>query len=153
MFFVVFLLTCQEHAAFQIPPRHGNQRCASIAVSLSSEETIDSLFGPRIDDGDDVVLYSDRDGGDDKNWGAPMTKAPEPMKTKKAMSRWDSLNPKIKARIVKEAQERAIRNKKKREPVAEKKRRELFYLEKNHYIYLPVPISSLFGFSIVCRNP
>lgn len=40
-----------------------------------------------------------------------------------AMSRWDSLNPKIKDRIVKEAQERAIRNKKRREPAADKKRR------------------------------
>ena len=39
------------------------------------------------------------------------------------MSRWDSLNPKIKSRIVREAQERAIRAKKRREPSSEKKKR------------------------------
>jgi len=81
----------------------------------------DSLFGPRVDDGEDVVLYSDEDssGGDDGEWGAPSAST----KKRSNMSRWDSLNPKIKARIVTEAQERAIRNKKRREPAADKKRR------------------------------
>ena len=75
-----------------------------------------SLFGSRVDDDNssvDVVLYSDE--------------APSSQLTKKkrsdSMSRWDSLNPKIKARIVQEAHERAIRNKKRREPAADKKRR------------------------------
>jgi hypothetical protein len=39
-------------------------------------------------------------------------------------SRWDALNPTIKARIVKNGQERAIANKKKRESPGDKKRRE-----------------------------
>lgn len=38
-------------------------------------------------------------------------------------SKWDSLNPKIKERIVRAGQERAIANKKKREPDTDKKRR------------------------------
>jgi hypothetical protein len=41
-----------------------------------------------------------------------------------ASSRWDSLNPKIKARIIKAGEERAIANKKKREPLQTKKRSE-----------------------------
>ena len=41
----------------------------------------------------------------------------------KKQSRWESLNPKIKERIVKAGQERAIANKKKREPAQAKKRR------------------------------
>lgn len=85
----------------------------------------DTLFGPRVDDGEDVVLYSDDNddsSGDNDNWGAP-SKDAEIKKKRSNMSRWDSLNPKIKARIVKEAQDRAIRNKKRREPAAEKKRR------------------------------
>ena len=39
-------------------------------------------------------------------------------------SRWDSLNPKVKERIIKEGQERAIANKKKREGAHTKKRRK-----------------------------
>ena len=42
---------------------------------------------------------------------------------KKKTSRWDQLNAKIKNRIIKEGQERAIANKKKREPAQDKKRR------------------------------
>lgn len=68
-------------------------------------------------DNEDVVLYSDDDSMMG-SWGAPTIE-----KRVNTMSRWTSLNPKIKARIVKEAQERAIRNKKRREPAAEKKRR------------------------------
>lgn len=80
---------------------------------MVNEGSIDSsLFGPRIDDGVDVILYSDE--------------TPSQITRKKrsdSMSRWDSLNPKIKQRIVLEAHERAIRNKKRREPAADKKRR------------------------------
>jgi hypothetical protein len=43
---------------------------------------------------------------------------------KASSSRWASLNPKIKQRVVQVAQERAIANKMKREPTQDKKRRE-----------------------------
>jgi predicted RNA-binding protein with RPS1 domain len=62
-----------------------------------------------------VVLYSD-DATTEK------TRRP-PRPPGGGMSRWDSLNPAIKSRIVREAQERAIRAKKRREPASEKKLR------------------------------
>ena len=119
------LLLCilrHDACAFQPASAALNQRrYVSTLSSVSDGDTIDSMFGPRVDDGEDEVLFSDDDS--DSNWGAPtLTAAIEPKK-EKAMSRWGSLNPKIKARIVKEAQERAIRNKKKREPAEAKKRR------------------------------
>lgn len=63
----------------------------------------------------DVVLYSDDD--------QVLTVERKTPRRPGGMSKWDSLNPKIKARIVKEAQELAIRNKKRREPAEVKKRR------------------------------
>ena len=70
------------------------------------------LMSSNVNEGD-VVLFSDSDDSKD----APSSG------TKK---RWASLNPRVKSRIVKEAQERAIRNKKKREPAADKKRRKFY---------------------------
>ena len=61
----------------------------------------------------DMNNESDRQDDDDKEEDRPRTKK---------ISRWDRLDPKIKARIVKEAHARAIANKKKREPIQEKKR-------------------------------
>ena len=65
------------------------------------------------------------------------------------MSRWDSLNPTIKSRIVKEAQDRAIRNKKRREPASEKKRRlydqyrEMQVQSKrDRHVERPTPVNS-----------
>ena len=85
-----------------------------------------------VEDSEDLVLYADDDvssssSSDSRlnngNWGAPsLDKKGASTST---MSRWTSLNPKIKERIVKEAHERAIRNKKRREPAATKKRRNL----------------------------
>lgn len=124
--FVLLCIRLQEISSFTSPSSHPiSQRISLSAISLKKEDTIDSLFGPRIDDGEDEVLYSDEDNGD--GWGAPSASSSTSEVTvtkKKAISRWDSLNPKIKARIVKEGQERAIRNKKKREPAEVKKRRE-----------------------------
>ena len=66
-------------------------------------------------DNEDVVLYSDEweDG------------APPPPKAAKKSNRWNALSPAVKAKIVKEAQQRAIANKKKNESSNDKKRREL----------------------------
>ncbi len=65
---------------------------------------------------EETVLYSDAGEGKSKNFSKD--------------KRWASLNPTVKARIVKEGQERAIRNKKKREPAANKKRRMLMHYKK-----------------------
>jgi hypothetical protein len=48
----------------------------------------------------------------------------EAKEDKTSSSRWENLNQRIKDRIVKEGQERAIANKQKREPVQDKKRRK-----------------------------
>lgn len=85
----------------------------------------EDMWGARVDgpEGQDSVLYSEdgnESGRDSESWGAPSAATGE---KKKSMERWGSLNPKIKARIVKEAQDRAIRNKKRREPAADKKKR------------------------------
>lgn len=74
------------------------------------------------DTSEDVVLYSDDDYNDDVDdddegsggGGTPWDQS----------SRWHNLSPSVKKRIVKEAEDRAVRNKKKREPSSEKKRRE-----------------------------
>ena len=50
---------------------------------------------------------------------------PASIKSSSSSSRWNKLNARIKQRIITEGQARAIANKKKREPVQDKKRREL----------------------------
>ena len=79
-------------AAFQLPATQN--RCSS-AIHFSDSDTI---FGPRVDDGEDVVLYSDDDGSSDsESWGpSPSSINTETTKKRSNMSRWDSLNPKIK---------------------------------------------------------
>ena len=63
------------------------------SVRVATDDSLDSLFGPRVDDGEDVVLFADDDaGGESGDWGAPSTEA----KKRGGMSRWESLNPKIK---------------------------------------------------------
>ena len=48
----------------------------------------------------------------------------QPVEEKIKSSRWDALNPRVKERLVKAGQERAIGNKKKRESDETKKRRK-----------------------------
>eukprot|EP00559_Dactyliosolen_fragilissimus_P007775 CAMPEP_0184862250 /NCGR_PEP_ID=MMETSP0580-20130426/6733_1 /TAXON_ID=1118495 /ORGANISM="Dactyliosolen fragilissimus" /LENGTH=346 /DNA_ID=CAMNT_0027360017 /DNA_START=101 /DNA_END=1141 /DNA_ORIENTATION=+ len=68
---------------------------------------------------EDVVLYSDDWENDEED---------EHSKEEKRMntSRWESLDPRIKSKIIQNAQEKAIRNKKKNESAADKKRRLMF---------------------------
>lgn len=66
------------------------------------------------DQNEDVVLYSD-------DWEDGV---PPPAKAAKHKNRWNALSPAVKAKIVKEAQQRAIRNKKKNESSSDKKRRK-----------------------------
>lgn len=61
--------------------------------------------------------------GDDETKNNQVVEGGTSLKKKKT-SRWDSLNPRVKARIVKTGQERAIANKQKRESPQTKKRRE-----------------------------
>lgn len=74
-----------------------------------------SLFYQSSKDNQDVVLYSDEDEGN-----TPLKNNP----------RWHSLSPSVKKRIIEEAHQRAIANKKKREPASVKKRRLLMDYKK-----------------------
>ena len=121
---VSFILLCMrlyEIYAFQIPTNSHSRR-VSCVVSLEKRDTIDSLWGPRVDDGEDELLLSDTSDDNGTDYSAPSSLTEE--KKKRGVSRWASLNPTIKARIVKEGQERAIRSKSKREPKDARKRRE-----------------------------
>ena len=89
-------------------PNNSYLRSGVCVASLAKEDTVDSLFTFGDDDDDDQTL---RVNIEEKKKGL-------------GAQRWANLNPAIKARIVKEGQERAIRNKKKREPKDVKKRRE-----------------------------
>lgn len=128
---VIFLLIVAgglDVSAFQfipaLTPTHNNNNIAH------HQHIKCSAIMNMVEDSEDVVLYADDDVSSSSssdirlnngNWGAPnLDKKGASTST---MSRWTSLNPKIKERIVKEAHERAIRNKKRREPAATKKRR------------------------------
>mmetsp|Transcript_3564 Transcript_3564/g.4712 ORF Transcript_3564/g.4712 Transcript_3564/m.4712 type:complete len:324 (+) Transcript_3564:438-1409(+) len=63
-----------------------------------------------------ALLYSDSSSDDESKFSKD--------------SRWSSLSPSVKKRIIDEAQGRAIRNKKKNEPAAEKKRRMMMHYKK-----------------------
>ena len=106
-------------SAFQIiPTQRHTAVCGNNNLALAPRPPIlrmaDADYGGGGGD-QAVVLYSD-DATTEK------TRRP-PRPPGGGMSRWDSLNPAIKSRIVREAQERAIRAKKRREPASEKKLR------------------------------
>jgi transcriptional accessory protein Tex/SPT6 len=75
---------------------------------LKREDTIDTLWDVDDDNDDD-----DDDGAREKLKG-------------RGAERWANLNPAVKGRLIKEGQEKAIRNKKKREPKDDRKRRLYF---------------------------
>ena len=78
----------------------------SLHVSAVTEDDMEN---------EDVLIYSDdREEDDDEERNAPWRKN----------ARWNSLSPKLKLRIIQEAQDRAVANKKSREPADDKKRRK-----------------------------
>ena len=79
---------------------------------------------------DDVMLYSDewedtpnRQEQEEEEEEEEEEGQPQNVPWKKN-ARWNSLSPKVKVRIIREAQEKAIENKKKRESSQDKKRRK-----------------------------
>lgn len=104
---IALMFTCINAFAVQSPRQHSSRQCSSIMVSATEDD---------IDSSEDVLLYSDDDGEQDDD------EAPE-AKLKKN-KRWKKLSPKVKLRVIREAQERAIANKKKHEPAQDKKRRK-----------------------------
>ncbi|GFH53653.1 small subunit ribosomal protein S1 [Chaetoceros tenuissimus] len=91
-------------------------RSLFILISVLSILTVCQAFIPSpskqittsLSSNEDVVLFSDDD---------------QETQNLQKNKRWKNLSPAVKARIIKEGQDRAIRNKKKREPSADKKRR------------------------------
>lgn len=101
------------------------QSCRHVSTRSScSSRQISSIKVAATEDdveNEDVLLYSSEWEDDDDNEQEQST----PWKKN---ARWNSLSPKVKLRIMQEAQERAIANKKKREPAQDKKRRTFFAL-------------------------
>ena len=101
--------------------RHKARRtnaCDTKIIGVLSSRT-HKYYSTLQDTNEDVVLYSDTDyddddDADDNGGGSPWEQNP----------RWHNLSPSLKKRIAEEAQQKAVRNKKKREPSSEKKRRE-----------------------------
>lgn len=82
---------------------------ATVAATVAAPQSVSGPLFLSDSEGDDepVVLFSD------------VSQDPP-----KRNARWKSLSPKVKEQIVKEAQERAVRNKKKNESADDKRRRE-----------------------------
>ena len=78
-----------------------------------------------VDKEDDALMYSEDEDEEDEE---EEEDDDEPNTSFKKSARWNSLSPRVKQLIMKEAQERAIANKKKREPNQDKKRRTLPWL-------------------------
>mmetsp|Transcript_11048 Transcript_11048/g.23917 ORF Transcript_11048/g.23917 Transcript_11048/m.23917 type:complete len:347 (-) Transcript_11048:576-1616(-) len=118
----VGILSCRSVDAFTHHPcishfRLQNQYPPLFPPSPTQQSSLSHLIlCASSDDNEDVVLYSDE-------WENGI-----PPKAKNS-SRWNSLSPKVKAKIVKEAQAKAIRNKKKNESANDKKRRLMFYMK------------------------
>jgi len=60
---------------------------------------------------------------------------------KKKESSWLSVSPRVREKVIKEAHERAIKKKERREPTQSKKRRELSHLVSFHFCFLSIDAS------------
>lgn len=115
-----------NHAAARFVVVQPTSSAAASATSLRLSEDQISDFerpGTFLDEDDDDsginVVFIDEDDDDDDD------DEDEDEKPKgKGRSRWENLKPSIKKKLIEKGQAKAIANKKKREPAAEKKRRE-----------------------------
>jgi hypothetical protein len=78
------------------------------------------------DDEDEDEEYEDDDDDDEDDEPSAGTSTSDRLTS----SRWGSLNPSVKERIIQKGQEKAIANKKKREPEQDKKRREYLWSDR-----------------------
>ena len=128
------LLTSQIASGFVVPSPIQRSTPMDVVVGSSCRRSKSRLFVARdierpptfLDDDDEE---DDDDDGftvrflDESDNEGPNSDTPQ----RKGYNRWESLNPKIKKRLIQEGQARAIANKKKREPAADKKRRKYFH--------------------------
>ena len=119
-----------------------------VAKELSSNEVAESESF-NFDDEDDDEEFEDFDDDEDDEPSAETNTS-----DRLTSSRWGSLNPAVKERIIQKGQEKAIANKKKREPEQDKKRRE--YLSNDFstlagVLFLSMCSPSLFRFIFPLR--
>lgn len=95
-------------------------------------------------DNGDVLLFS-------SDWedGVPVSPEDDQEEDNPRLQRWQSLDPDVKKRIIKEQQAKAIMKKKKREPAQDKKRRMMMEYKKaklkkkrQSRVYRPLPVHS-----------
>jgi hypothetical protein len=89
-----------------------------------------------LDEDDIKITFIDESGGD----------SDEDKPKGEGRKRWENLNPKIKQRLVERGQEKAIANKKRREPSNDKKRRKSRFSLSKSIIDMPEFISDVFRF-------
>jgi hypothetical protein len=120
-FVLALCLAICTSAAFSF---QASRPCRSCVTSLQVVKDLDrpSTFLDDNDDDEDSPTIEfidgdddDEDDDDDDDGDGPVTKP---------SSRWQSLNPKIKQRLIEKGQAKAIANKAKREPKLDKKRRK-----------------------------
>lgn len=109
---LALLATLSAASAFvgQSPKRNHIARCASDSTDFDRPST---FLDEDLDDDNIKVTFLNEDDNDDE----------DPKPTGEGRKRWENLNPKIKQRLIERGQAKAVANKKKREPAADKKRR------------------------------
>ena len=76
------------------------------------------------DDDNDTVEFDERNQDENDDFNENQEGIRGKSQNRPRPNRWESLNPKVKVRLIEKGQARAIANKKKREPIQEKKRRK-----------------------------
>jgi hypothetical protein len=118
-----------------------------VAKELSSNNQVESESFDFDDEEDDEDFEED---DDDEEPSAEIGTS-----DRLTSSRWSSLNPAVKERIIQKGQERAIANKKKREPDQDKKRRECLsscLLTFPFLFYFGHVLTSSLSFLCACRH-
>jgi hypothetical protein len=118
-FMLRFSLAVALSSAFM--PLSGN--CIPSRPGLNVAQDIDrppTFLDQRLADDDDLnIVFIDE---------SDEAEAPEAKGKGTGRQRWENLNPKVKERLIKDGQQKAIANKKKREPAEDKKRRTFHFL-------------------------
>ncbi len=114
---LLFLISTVPTSAFLQRSSKGLTTQSGLGVVRDIERP-STFLDERVDDGDlgGVLSVEESDDYEETSSGTN-EKGP-------GRKRWEALNPKIKQRLIEQGQERAIANKKKREPASDKKRRE-----------------------------
>jgi hypothetical protein len=110
---VVICLTATVATAFVNPSSVTFGRISSGLAVTSDFDRPTTFLDEDVGDEDINVTFIDESEEEEKE-------KPEPQGRK----RWENLNPKVKQRMIEQGEEKAIANKKKREPAQDKKRRK-----------------------------